>query len=257
MADSLGKVIAISGSMRRDANTDYYMNIVLKECEKEGFETELIPLRNKRIEGCAYDLCAEDGDENGYSYSHCGYQHPPYWMPKYDVCALKDDFWPIFEKMKAADGIILGSPVYFGSATPKIKALIDRAGICAEARGHYIRYMKDPEQKRKAQEMIDNATPEMRNWYENGLLYRKVGAAVAVTRRTSANFTWAQLMMFFGICNMIVPGSIYWPVSIGGALGYRTSRGEYQDPEGEEIMEILGKNMAWTIKKTKDIPTKD
>jgi multimeric flavodoxin WrbA len=253
----IGKVIAISGSMRRRSNTDYFLKIVLDECAKEGFDTELIPLRNKRIEGCAYDLCAVDKDAEGFSYAACGYQHPPYWKPKYDKCILKDDFWPIFEKMKQADGIILGSPVYFGSATPKIKALIDRAGICAEARGHYIRYLKDPKQRQIAENVIKTASPEMQKWYEHGLFWRKVGAAVVVTRRTSANFTWAQLMMFFGICNMIVPGSIYWPISIGGALGYRAEAGEYADPEGEETLQILGRNIAWLIKKIKGIPTKE
>jgi multimeric flavodoxin WrbA len=241
-----GKVIAISGSEREDSNTDFFLNIVLENAAKDGMETELIQLRDKTINGCIYDQCK----------AHCGYQHPPHWLPKYDKCYQSigknpDDFWPIFEKMCAADAIVLGSPCYFGSATPKIKAIIDRAGICGEARGHYIRYLKDPEDKRKAQEVLDKATPEERKIYENGQFYRKVGAAVCVTRRTGANFTLAQMQFFFGICNMIQPGSCYWNMSVGGALGYRISKGEYQDDEAIEIHTILGENIAWLVKQLK------
>ena len=241
MSDKVGKIIAISGSEREDANTDFFLNVVLKECAKEGLETELITLRDKKIEGCIYDRCQ----------GACGYQHPPHWIPKYAKCTIPDDFWPIFEKMADADGMILGSPCYFGSCTPKMKAIMDRAGICGEARGHYIRYLKDPEDRKRAQAVIDAASPKEKESYENGVFYRKVGAALCTTRRTGANFTWAQMVFFFGICNIIMPGSIYWPISIGGALGYRISRGEYKDDEGIETMQILGQNVAWLVKKLK------
>jgi len=243
MAESKGKVIAISGSERKDSNTDYFINIALEECAKEGLETELIPLRDKTINGCMYDTCK----------AACGFQYQPHWIPKYAKCFQwqDDDFWPIFEKMRVADAIILGSPCHFSSATPKIKAIIDRAGICGEARGHYIRYLKDPEDRRKAQEILDKATPEEKEIYENGVFYRKVGAAVVATRRTGANFTLAQLQFFFGICNMIQPGSCYWNMSVGGGMGYRISRGEYEDDEAIEIHTVLGQNIAWLVKQLK------
>ena len=46
---SAGKALAISGSEREDSNTDYFLNIVLDECAKGGLDTELVPLRDKKI----------------------------------------------------------------------------------------------------------------------------------------------------------------------------------------------------------------
>jgi multimeric flavodoxin WrbA len=101
------KVIGIVGSPRPISNTRYLVNEALETLKKEGVEVELIPLSDKRISPCeACNSCAELLN-----------------------CRIEDDFQEIFEKMKAADGIIVGSPVYFGSASPQIMALLDRAGF--------------------------------------------------------------------------------------------------------------------------------
>ena len=116
--------------------------------------------------------------------------------------------------MAEADGIILGSPTYFSMMTPELKALIDRAGYVARS--------------------------------NDFLFKRKVGAAIVAVRRTGAMPTFDAINHFFLINEMIVPGSSYWNVGIGRAVG-----DVEQDEEGLATMETLGKNMAWLIKKLK------
>jgi len=131
-------------------------------------------------------------------------------------CAINNDFAnECIEKMLEADGIILGSPTYFADVTAEIKALIDRAGYVARA------------------------NPD--------LLKRKVGAAVVAVRRTGAIHAFDTLNHFFLISQMIVPGSSYWNIGIGRAIG-----DVEQDEEGLETMRVLGRNMAWLLKKTQD-----
>ena len=128
-------------------------------------------------------------------------------------CAIDNDFAnECIEKMLEADGIILASPTYFADVTAETKALIDRAGYVARA------------------------NPDM--------LKRKVGAAVVAARRAGAIHTFDTLNHFFLIGQMIVPGSSYWNIGIGRAIG-----DVEQDEEGLETMRTLGKNMAWLLKK--------
>lgn len=128
-------------------------------------------------------------------------------------CAVTNDFVnECIEKMSEADGIILGSPTYFCDLTSEMKALIDRAGYVARANGHMFR--------------------------------RKVGAAVATERRAGSIHTFDSINHFFLIGQMIVPGSSYWNVGVGGAKG-----DVEQDKEGLETMQTLGQNMAWLLKK--------
>ena len=128
-------------------------------------------------------------------------------------CAVTDDFVnDCIEKMTEADGIILGSPTYFSDLTSEMKALIDRAGYVARANSHMLR--------------------------------RKVGAAIVAVRRAGSIHTFDSINHFFLIGQMIVPGSSYWNVGIGGAKG-----DVEQDSEGLETMQTLGQNMAWLLKK--------
>jgi len=185
------KVIGIVGSPRQVGNTRYLMEQALETLKTEGIDVELILLAEKRIAPCeACNACAELLN-----------------------CQIEDDFQDIFEKMKAADGIIVGSPVYFGSATPQIMALLDRAG--------YVGL------KTRAFE-------------------HKAGAAIAVARRAGANFTFAQLNYFFFINGMIVPGSTYWNVGYG-----RAPEEVKDDEEAIRTVRNMATNMAWLIKKIK------
>ncbi|MEI7827421.1 MAG: flavodoxin family protein [Euryarchaeota archaeon] len=128
-------------------------------------------------------------------------------------CVLNDDAVNGYiAKMLKADGIILGSPTYFADLTPELKALIDRAGMVARANGD--------------------------------MFQRKVGAAVVTMRRAGAIHTFDSINHFFFIGQMIVPGSSYWNIGIGRAIGEVEN-----DAEGIETMATLGKNMAWLLKK--------
>ena len=131
------------------------------------------------------------------------------------TCAVKnDDFNPILEKMLDADIIITGSPVYFGSATPETMALLDRAGYVSRSNDH--------------------------------LFSRKVGGPVVVARRAGQNFTYAQLMMWYIINNMIVVGSTYWNVAFGFRPGDSAN-----DEEGVKTVEQFAENLIWLSEKLK------
>ncbi len=110
------KVVAFSGSARKNGNTVTLIETVLEELKKEGIDTELIQLAGTQIRGCvACSKCFENVDQ------HCAVDNDP-------VNAFID-------KMVQADGIILGSPTYFADITPELKALIDRAGMVSRANG--------------------------------------------------------------------------------------------------------------------------
>jgi multimeric flavodoxin WrbA len=181
------KVLAIVGSARKEGNTEILSRIALEEIQKEGRETELISLGEKKIEPCdACRGCAETGE-----------------------CHIKDDFEAVFAKMKEADGIILATPVYFGAATPQIASLISR---------FYAKHDKP--------------------------LRNKVGGPIVVARRAGHNFTFAQLMFFFMISEMIVPGSTYWTVAFGRSKG-----DALKDEEGIRTIKHFANKVAWLLKK--------
>jgi multimeric flavodoxin WrbA len=76
------------------------------------------------------------------------------------------------------------------------------------------------------------------------MLQRKVGAAVVAVRRAGAIHAFDTLNHFFFISQMIVPGSSYWNIGIGRAIGEVED-----DAEGIQTMRTLGRNMAWLLKK--------
>ena len=189
------KVVAFNGSARKDGNTAMLIRRVLQVLEEKGIETELIQLAGEHIRGCnACQTC---------------------FKTKNKRCVIEDDNVNAYiQKMLDADGVILGSPVYFSMMTPELKALIDRAGYVASA--------------------------------NRDMFKRKVGAAVVAVRRAGAIATFDAINHFFLISQMIVPGSSYWNIGIGRKKG-----DVKRDEEGMETMEDLGRNMAWLIKKLK------
>lgn len=185
------KVLAISGSPRPQGNTWTLLQEALKVLQQQGLDTEFISLHDKHILPCQACLtCATEKNR----------------------CVQEDDFMPIYTAMAQADGLLVGSPVYFGSATPNLMALLDRAGYVAR--------------------QGDNP------------FYRKVGSPVVVARRAGVNFTYAQLLFFFIIMGMFVPGSTYWPIAYGLKPGEVS-----QDTEGLKTITTLAENMAWLLKK--------
>jgi multimeric flavodoxin WrbA len=128
-------------------------------------------------------------------------------------CAVtKDIVNENIEKMLNADGILLGSPTYFADVSASMKALIERSGMVARA--------------------------------NEDMFKRKVGAAVVAVRRAGAIHVFDSLNHFFLIGQMVIPGSSYWNVGIGREIGEVLS-----DNEGIETMKVLGRNMAWLMKK--------
>ncbi len=187
------KVVAFNGSPRRKGNTKILIDTLFSVLEKEGIETEMIQLGNKLVHGCtACGKCKKI--QNGQ-------------------CHIKNDHLNYcIEKMIEADGIIIGSPVYFADVTTEVKALIDVAGYVVRANGH--------------------------------LLKRKIGAGVVAVRRGGALPTYNTMNNFFLINQMIVPGSSYWNFAFG-----RNPGEVLNDEEGMQTMHDLGENMAWLLKK--------
>jgi len=108
------KVIAFSGSARKDGNTAILLSMVLDELKAAGIETELYQLAGKPIQGCiACMKCFENKNKR---------------------CAVdKDIVNECIQKMVEADGILLGSPTYFADLSASMKALIERAGMVGRA----------------------------------------------------------------------------------------------------------------------------
>ena len=185
------RILGIVGSAREGGNTETLMGELLKTVEAHGVETEMIRLAEKTVSPCtACETCRISKNR----------------------CSVEDDFGPIFDAMKEADAIALGSPVYFGSASPNLMALLDRAGYVSR--------------------------------HGDDVFTRKIGVPLVVARRAGQNFTLAQITFYFLIMGMIVPGSTYWPVAFG------RSRGEVlDDTEGLETIRNLGENTVWLMKR--------
>ncbi len=127
------------------------------------------------------------------------------------VCAFGDDGmneW--LRKAEEADGIILGTPVHFSGVSGAMKCFCDRLFYAS------------------------NGTD---------ILYHKVGAAVAVVRRTGGIPAVDCLMHYLTYQQMIIASSNYWPVIHGNLPGE-----VQEDEEGCQIMHLLGQNMAWLVK---------
>jgi multimeric flavodoxin WrbA len=184
------KVIGIVGSPRKNGNTELLTKHTLKAISEEGLDTELIRLAGLEIRPCTACMACK----------------------KQEACSIEDDLFPIYLKMREADGIILASPVYYGSATALIKALMERVGYIARWNGEPF--------------------------------HGKVGGPLVVARRSGKNFTIAQLTLWFQILGFFIPGSTYWNVAVGRGKGEVE-----QDEEGLETVWNFGKNVAFLIKK--------
>ena len=184
------KVVLINGSPHRKGNTFIALSEVAGALEKEGVHTEIIQLGIKAVQGCiACNKCAELG--------HCVFQDTLYNQVR--------------EALQEADGIVVGSPVYYAGPNGALCALLDRVFYsCSE------------------------------------LLAYKAGASVAVCRRGGASATFDRLNKYFTILNMPVVSSQYWNSVHGMRPGEAT-----EDAEGLQTMRMLGRNMAWLLKGVK------
>ena len=180
------KVLLINGSPRARGNTAIALGEMEKIFAECGVETESIHIGNRDIRGCvACNRCAELGR-----------------------CAFDDLVNEVAPKLEAADGMVVASPVYYGSANATVSAFLDRL------------------------------------FYSTGFdKTMKVGASVAVCRRGGASATFDQLNKYFTISGMPVAASQYWN-SVHG----RTPGEAEQDAEGLQTMRTLARNMAFLMK---------
>lgn len=190
------KVVAFNGSPRKNGNTYEAIKVVAEELEKDNIEVEIIHVGNKLIQGClACGGCARSMDEK---------------------CSnSKDPVNEWIQKMKEADGIILGAPTHYSAIPGTMKSFLDRAFYVASV--------------------------------NKGLFRHKVGASVVAVRRSGGVPTFDQLNNFLNYSEMLMPTSNYWNVAYGAAPGETA-----QDDEGMQIMRVLGKNMAWLLELVKN-----
>lgn len=184
------KVVAFNGSPRKGGNTTLLLREVLGELEKEGIETELVEMSEKKIHGCiACQKCFEKKNQR---------------------CAVDDDAANEYiEKILQAQGVVLGSPVYFMDVTPEMKALIDRAGFVSMANGRMFR--------------------------------SKVGAVVAAFRRSGAMHAIDSMNHLLLSQEFFIAGRA---VGIGREKGE-----VLKDEEGLQLARSLGQRMAFLLKK--------
>lgn len=186
----MAKVILISGSPRLQGNTRLVMDRCKEEIEREGLEAEVITLAGKDIKGCI----------GCYKCKQLG------------KCALNDGVNEIIDKIKEAQGLIVGAPVYFGTARGDLMNLLQRVG------------------------MVSKKTNQFLSWL--------VGGPIAVSRRGGVSATYQEMLMFFFISEMIVPGSNYWNIVFGHDPG-----DVLKDEEGINTVTRFAGNVAKLIKK--------
>lgn len=180
------KVLLINGSPRKEGNTWTALSAMKKVFEDNGIEAEIAQVGSKMITGC-------------HACGGCG---------KTGKCVIDDGANEVIEKMKEADGVVFGTPVYYAGVNGTMKAFLDRAFICA---GKYMRY--------------------------------KVGGSVVCMRRGGGSATFDELNKYFFITEMIVAGSNYWNSVHGGAPGQAS-----EDLEGIQTVSKLANNISYILK---------
>ncbi len=184
------KLLGIVGSPRKGGNTEIIIREALKAAEQEGVETELIHIVDFSLKPCdACRVCFETRN-----------------------CVIEDDVEKIFDKMVEADGIIVGSPVYFQNVNAQTKTFIDRVGYLNIAR-------------------------------ERKPFRNKIGGAVAVARRSGLTNALSQILLFFNGARMTAAAP--------GVRVLAREKGEaIKDTEGLEHAKELGKSIAQMAKAT-------
>lgn len=174
------RILGISGSPRTSSNTATLIETALKAAKKEGAIIEYIDLSSLNIGVCEHCCeCTQTGK-----------------------CKLDDDLNKVAETMKAADGIILGSPDHFASVATPMKNLMDRTGRFLHLEG-------------------------------------KVGAGIAVGRRSGVDLALTHLLFYILVKEMIVPGGVHWPI------GFALNAGDIRaDTEALDMAEQMGHRVA-------------
>jgi len=180
------KVLMINGSPKANGNTATALNEMAKIFAREGIETEIMHIGNQAIRGCM----------------SCG------GCRKSGKCVFDDAVNEAAEKFEQADGLVVGSPVYYAMANGTLSSFLQRL------------FFSTRFDKRM-----------------------KVGACAVVARRGGLSSTYDELNKFFGISGMPIAAGQYWNSLHGAAPGEAE-----QDAEGMQGMRTLARNMAFLMK---------
>lgn len=179
------KVLLINGSPRKNGNTSIALNEIAAQLKLRGVESETYWIGTGAVYGCiACDGCAKAGK-----------------------CVVNDDVNTVAEKLRNADGLIVGSPVYYAGPNGALCAFLDRL-----FRSHSAEFDGKP------------------------------AAGAVVCRRGGASAAFDRLNRYFAICNMPIVPSQYWNIVHG-----RTPGEAMGDAEGLQTMRTLADNMAWML----------
>ncbi len=187
----MAKVLLLNGSPRVNGCTATALAEMIGTFEAEGIETELIQVGSKEIRGC----------------SGCGYCH------KTGRCVYDDLVNEVAQKLEAADGLVVGSPVYYGSPNGTILSFLDRLFYSSGSASKHL----------------------------------KVGAAGVSFRRGRNTASFDVLNKYFTISGMPVASSTYW----NQVHGF-TAEDVKKDLEGLQTMRNLARNMAFLIRAVAD-----
>lgn len=180
------KLLFINGSPHKDGCTATALREVGRTLEELGFETETYWVGNQPVPGCiACGSCKKTG-----------------------ACIYDDGVNELLARSHEWDGLVVGSPVYYGCASGQVLSFLDRLFYAA-----------------------------------GGRLAGKAAAAVVSCRRGGASAAFQQLNMFFGMNNMVVATSQYWNQVHGN-----TPQEVAQDLEGLQTMRTQARNLAWILR---------
>ena len=183
------KVIAINGSPHKNGNTTLALKTMTDELEKQGIETETIQIGQQNIPGCI-------------ACGHCS-------KSEGNRCVFADDgLNEIAQKMRNADGFILGCPTYYAGIPGTMKSFLDRV------------------------------------FYTSSRYFRgKVATSAAVVRRAGGVDVVHQLNNYLNLAQTVIPPSQYWTIAYG-----RTPGEVEGDGEGMQTLRKNARSMAWLLK---------
>ncbi|MBR6255205.1 MAG: flavodoxin family protein [Clostridiales bacterium] len=180
------KVLLLNGSPRTSGNIALALHEMEKVFEENGVEYETVLLGKMDIRGCmACENCRKTGK-----------------------CVFNDIVNELAKKFEEADGLVIGSPVYYGSANGTLMSALQRLFYST----HFDKSLK-------------------------------VGASVVSARRSGCTATFDELNKFFTLSNMPVATSQYW----NNIYGWEPGEGKVDD-EGMQVMRVLARNMVFLMK---------
>ena len=181
------KVLLINGSPREKGCTYTALGELAKTLKEEGAETEIFNIGNKPVIGCTVCGKCMDGSRR---------------------CVFNDGVNEVLAKAGNIDGLVIGSPVHYASASGAISSFLDRLFFASAGAFSY-----------------------------------KPGATIVSARRAGTTAALDQLNKYFLISNMPIVSSQYWNMVHG-----QTPEDVVKDLEGMQVMRVLGRNMAWLLK---------